>query len=255
MVTDPRRATFFGRAVDWLGLDSAIDFVLRPRKVGTRPVGLLFSGGVDSSLLAWELRDVPRLALLTVGLAGSRDLDAGRVVAQQLALPWTGIEIDRLEVHEVARGIYSELNGLSAVDRSVQTSLAVALARAPRIPLLCGQGVDELFGGYSHFRGLPPDVAARRSEEDLEKLLSRDWPLTLRIAGKLGHSLEAPYLNAQFLAAVRQVPPADRLDPTVPKAFFRAWAVHRGLPEALAARPKRAMQYGSGIDRILRQQG
>ncbi len=241
------------REPSWQVLDSAIERALEPWKHGSRPLGLLFSGGVDSSLLAWELRGASDLRLLTVGVPGSRDLTSGHSAAELLGLPWTGIEVVRAALGEIVHEIEPELADLSAVDRSVQASLAAALARAPPRTLLCGQGIDELFGGYAHFRGLSSSAAARRSDEDLEKLLRRDWPRTLRVAEHFQRALEAPYLSTEFLSAVRQLPSTQRFDPSVPKAFFRGWAVHRGLCETLALRPKRAMQYGSGIDRALRQ--
>lgn len=237
----------------WRGLDSSIELALESWKRGSRPVGLLFSGGVDSSLLAWELRGATDFQLLTVGVPGSRDLASGRSAAQLLGLPWTAMEVSRPLIGEIAREIEPELADCSAVDRSVQTALAVALARSPARELLCGQGIDELFGGYAHFHGLSIEAAARRSDEDLDKLLRRDWPRTLRIAGRFHRAIAAPYLSNEFLSAVRELPSAQRFDPSVPKAFFRGWSVHRGVPESLALRPKRAMQYGTGIDRVLRR--
>ncbi len=130
-------------------------------------------------------------------------------------------------------------------------AFALAVERSPPGPVLCGQGADELFLGYAHFRGLDVVAAAERSEADLKQLLERDWPVSQRIAERLGRSVVAPYLHPEFVRAARAIPiELRRPDPT-PKGFFRQWALRRGLPPAIATRPKRALQFGSGIDRLL----
>ena len=234
-------------------LDQALDDILRPWRERQEPVVVLFSGGLDSSLLAWELRGSHRLRLLTVGAPQSSDLVTAHEAARILRLPWTGREVGHSEVRRIAHELETELAGLSAVDRSVQIALAVALTEATHSPILCGQGIDELFGGYAHYRGLAPEDAARRSSADLDKLLSQDWPRTVRIAERLDRSVTAPYLDPRFVAGALALPSEERLVNDPPKAWFRSFARRRGLPEVLAARPKRAFQYSSGFDRILRR--
>jgi len=216
------------------------------------PLALLFSGGVDSSLIAWELRDRPLLTLSTVGTIGSPDLVAAEEGARLLKLPWAPSVVAAEKVREIARQVDPQLEGLPPVRHSVLLSFATAVAHAPEGPLLCGQGADELFLGYAHYRGLGPNEAERRSTEDLDLAISEDWPRAAHIARTLGRTVHAPYLSPEFVAAARSVPVEQRLPVPEPKAFFRDWARHRGLPELLASRPKRALQYGSGIDRILR---
>jgi len=233
-------------------LDLVLDQVLAPWRGGPDDVGVLFSGGVDSSLLAWELRNAPGLRLFTVGTRESRDLAAADAGARLLGLPWTGSVVTAVEVRRMAREIGDELQGLGPVDRSVQTAFALAMEHAAPVRLACGQGADELFLGYAHYRGLAPEAAGLRSETDLKKLLERDWPRTRRIAQRLGRSVAAPYLDERFVAAARRIPVDERVPAPVPKSWFRTWARHRGLPESLASRPKRALQFGTGVDRILR---
>lgn len=235
-------------------LDAAFHHALAQWRVSPDALVLLFSGGVDSSLIGWELRSHPQLMLSTVGTKGSADLAAAEEGARRLALPWTPSLVTAEDVQEVAKKVERELGGLPPVRRSVLLAFATAVDRAPPGPLLCGQGADELFLGYAHYRGLGPSAAERRSTEDLDQVISDDWPRTVHIARRLGRAVHAPYLHAEFVAAARSIPVERRLPLPEPKAFFRAWARHRGLPEPLAARPKRALQYGSGIDRIARRE-
>lgn len=234
-------------------LDAAFDRALRPWRAHERELGLLFSGGVDSALLAWELRARPNFVLSTVGVTGSADLRAAEEAAAVLRLPWSPSTIGPEDVERTTRLVEEELRGLSSVERTVLIAFATAVERAPVSPLLCGQGADELFLGYAHYRGLTPEEALQRSEGDLHRLRHRDWPTSLRVARRLGKSVIAPYLHPEFVEAAEHVPIGQRLPDPVPKAYFRNWARHRGLPELLATRPKRALQYGSGVERIVQR--
>ena len=234
------------------GLSSALYESLDPLRRAGVPLGILFSGGVDSSLLAWELRETPGLVLCTLGREGSSDLESGRVGAQQLGLPWQGLRAGEEEVKAAASRFEGPVAGLSSVARTVLLTLAVAIVQARPRRLVCGQGADELFLGYAHYRGLGPDEARRRSDEDLERLRSVDWPRTRQIAIACGKDIEAPFLSPAFEQSVRRIPIELRLPADLPKRFLREWAVERGLPAALAYRPKKAVQYGTGVAGLLR---
>lgn len=234
-------------------LGASFDQALRPWKSGTGPVALLFSGGLDSTLLAWELRERSDLRLVTVGFEGSSDLLAAGSAAESLGLAWGASLLEPSDLETAASRIAPELDGVSGVMRSVLMAVAVGLERAPASTVLCGQGADELFLGYAHFGRLSIREASVRSESDLTRLMTEDWPRTERIAERLSRTIVAPYLEREFVDTARRIPISLRLPDPVPKAFLRAFAIHRGLPPALAERPKRAIQYGSGVDRALRR--
>jgi asparagine synthase (glutamine-hydrolysing) len=215
------------------------------------PITLLFSGGVDSGLLAWELRHRPNVTLLTVGVRGSADLREAEASASIIGSKWVPTVVTAADVVEAAARFRGDTAGLPRTTRSVLVAFGVALDRAPDRIVLCGQGVDELFLGYRHFQGLTASEASSRSENDLRLLLERDWPRSQQISQRLARSVFAPYLDPSFVAEVRAIPIERRLPEPAPKDYFRRWAQHRGLPAAIATRPKRALQFGSGIDRLL----
>jgi asparagine synthase (glutamine-hydrolysing) len=157
------------------------------------------------------------------------------------------------EVRSAARRFSDALEGLPHVSRSVLLSLALAIEGAPPRLLVCGQGVDELFLGYAHYGGLSVAEADRRSREDLERLRESDWPRTVRVAEMVGKEIAAPYLAPAFEEAARRVPIEARLPGDSPKQCFREWAVARGLPVELSVRPKKALQYASGVEALVRK--
>lgn len=233
-------------------LDAALEEGLREVVGGPGSLGVLFSGGVDSSLLAWELRHHPHVVLGTVGRAESADLLAGQRGAERLGLPWHSVVIDEDDVREASTRFAEELGDLPWVVRTVLLALALAIERTPADRLVCGQGVDELFLGYAHYSGLSPADAEVRVREDLDRLLRVDLPRTRRIARRAGKEIFAPFLTTRFVESALRVPIALRLPTRMPKRFFRDWAVGRGLPRELAEQRKRAIQYGSGVAALAR---
>jgi asparagine synthase (glutamine-hydrolysing) len=217
------------------------------------PRSVLFSGGVDSGLLAWELLNEPAVTLNTVGLAGAADLAAAESAASELRLPWKSVTLTEDEVFEVARRIEPETRTLSPTARSVEVAFALAVQHASPGVIVCGQGADELFFGYAHFRGLDEEGAERRGDADLRYLLGEAWPRSRRIAATMHRQIVAPYLDPAFLSAAREIPVAERLAGPMAKQTFRSFARRRGLPASIADRPKKALQFGSGVDHLLRR--
>ncbi len=244
------------RAESWGGWFTHLDLPFEhalARLPDREPVVVLFSGGVDSGLLAWELRHRPGTKLATFGLEGSLDVAAATERAKELGLPWTPSCASPEEVRRRARELVEWVGPLSPTERSIETAFSLAAERAPPGPLVCGQGADELFFGYAHYRSLAPGAAAQRAEADLAALLAHAWPREQQIGRHLGRMVCAPYLDPEFVAAARSVPASDRLAGDPPKALFRAWARRRGLPPEIADRPKKALQFGSGVARLLRR--
>jgi asparagine synthase (glutamine-hydrolysing) len=229
-------------------LDRAFDRAIAATARASEPLAVLFSGGVDSAVLAWELRHRPSTTLVTVGFDGADDLVAARTAATRVGIPWTGAILTEEGLEEVVRRCADALDGVPGTRRSLFVALAAAVGSAPVTDVVCGQGADELFLGYAHFRGLAPALAEERVARDLDRLQQHDWPRSVRIAETLGRRLHAPFLDPEFVRAARAVPIVDRLPSAESKGWWRAWALRRGVPAELVRRPKRALQFGTGVD-------
>ncbi|MFZ0699516.1 MAG: asparagine synthase-related protein [Thermoplasmata archaeon] len=217
------------------------------------PITVLFSGGLDSSLIAWELRERAGTVLWSIGREGSPDLGAARSAAEAMGMAWQHATLTSVEVESVLDRFAADLEGAEGPPLDVAVAFALALDRAPTTRVLAGQGADELFLGYAHFRGLSAEQAADRAEADLRRLIESEWPRAQRIAERSGHVLAAPFLEPDVVRAAQEIPLAERMPGEVPKRWLRAWAIARGVPAEIASRPKRAIQYGSQVQRILRE--
>ncbi|MCI4363050.1 MAG: asparagine synthase C-terminal domain-containing protein [Thermoplasmata archaeon] len=215
------------------------------------PITILFSGGLDSSVLAWILRTRPATELLTIGREGTQDLLAAQAVSAEIGLPWRARILTAEEIRDGARRWFEMVGPLREPERSVQLSLALAFESAGTRYLLLGQGADELFWGYARFRRADPWEAERLARLALEKLLSSDLPLTQRVAAACGRELLLPYLEMEVRAFVGTFSADAHCSPEESKPLLRKVARELGVPSAGQTRAKRAIQYGTGIARVL----
>jgi asparagine synthetase B (glutamine-hydrolysing) len=223
------------------------------RTIGnSRSVSVLYSGGLDSSLVAVGAHQLSEVELVTVGLRGSPDLLSAELGARRLGLDWTNRVVDQADVERILVEEGNALAKTSDVSRPVLIGLALALEASSNTLVLCGQGADELFLGYAHSERLSAIDAARQRQHDLDRLLKADWPVSIGLAERRQKVLKSPFLDLNFLTSARTLS-IDRLRAGGGrKPFLRQVAASLGVPDELANRPKKAFQYGSGIDRLWR---
>ena len=139
---------------------------VRERMMADVPVGVFLSGGLDSSIVAAILARsaAPGTVVrsFAAGTEGSADLAAARVVAEHLGLEhhervYTDDDVVAV-LPEVVRA--TESYEPSLVRSAVPNYLLAELAARHLKVVLTGEGADELFAGYHHFREM--DVVALR---------------------------------------------------------------------------------------------
>jgi asparagine synthase (glutamine-hydrolysing) len=234
-------------------LDQQFEGAMARALIAAPRLSVLVSGGVDSTVVALAVRAQRSAELVVLRVGRGADAERAREAFSLLGLDVIIAERNDDDVRAALEEDGGSLASLREPARSVQVAAALAIMACPAGRVLVGQGADELFGGYAHFRGLDgPTLEARRSE-DLRRLLEEDWPLSRRIASRTGHELVSPFLEPGFLDLARSIP----LEPVgwggLTKPLFRRWAAHRGVPEEIANAPKRAMQYGSGVASAVRR--
>jgi asparagine synthase (glutamine-hydrolysing) len=238
---------------EWDGAWNAFLSANRACVQGRDRVSVLFSGGLDSSLVVWALHGKVDLQLVAVGVRGARDLDDAREGARLLGEAIDIVELSPADALARRQEWGAWVEGAPRSLEAVRLGMALAVASARASTVMCGQGADELCLGYHHFEGLSLEDTRARAREDWERLVSSEWPRARQFAQSQGRRLESPYLTEPFLGLVTAQPLERHRPSNERKPWLRALARRAGLPEELASRPKRAMQYGTGIDALLRR--
>ena len=138
-------------------LEALLEDAVRRQMVADVPVGVLLSGGVDSSLItAMAVRASSQVQTFTIGFPGHGKLDEtehARLIARHFGTRHTELMAEDATADllpQLARQFDEPM-----VDSSmIPTFLVSQLVRQHCTVALGGDGGDELFGGYGHYSRL-----------------------------------------------------------------------------------------------------
>jgi len=228
------------------------------KRIPNRKLGLLFSGGVDSSLLALILKKLGAdftcytAALDEPGMSQAQDLEYAQKVAAALDLK---LKIRKLRIKEIPA--YLE-KIIPIIEDTNVTKVGVALTFFPACELaklddtrviLSGLGSEEIFAGYQrHKQAL--DIN-KECLYGLLKMYERDTFRDDTITMHNNLELRVPYLDLDLIRYSLKIPAKMKIKDGMEKAVLREIALDMGLPKEFAHRKKKAAQYGSKMNRAL----
>jgi len=226
-------------------------------------LGVIFSGGIDSVLIAQLLqREGKNIICYCTGTKESGDILAARSVAEMLGLRLKTTIIDEAMVEEILPEVIRnvEESGLLQVEVAIPMYMAARLASEDNIRVMyTGQAADELFAGYPWYNDVLHKWGYLRLHERLWEDLNLLYTDTLEREDKLtmAHSIElrAPYLDRDVIQTAMRISPKLKIEnahDTMRKRVHRQAAVELGVPPHLAFRIKDPAQTGSGIHGIIK---
>ncbi len=218
------------------------------------PLGAFLSGGLDSSLIAAIARQqVDELHTFSVGIAGSNDLAAARLVADHLDTIHHEYIITPADIREHLPEIlfYLESFDQDLVRSAVPCFFCSRLAAKYVKVILTGEGADELFAGYTYYKDIPSEDVLhselRRSVGGLHNVnLQRVDRMTM------AHSLEGrvPFLDLKMIEAGMQTPAELKLVHDERGTRIEKWILRKAgedlLPDEIVWRVKEQFDEGSG---------
>ncbi len=229
--------------------------------------GILFSGGVDSSLIAFVAKQLGcNFTCYTAGLENSDDIEWAQKVANEYSLNLKLKILGLDELENIIKNVIKLFNDTNIVKASVGSVLysagKLALSNGDNI-LFSGLGSEEIFAGYQrHEEALQKNNFEALHEEcwnGLKNMWSRDLVRDFSIAKSLGLAIRTPFLDKDLIKIAMKIHPMFKLDDKDKKIILREAAEFIGLKKEFAWRKKQAAQYGSdfvnGIDKLARKNG
>ncbi|AFK22608.1 asparagine synthase (glutamine-hydrolyzing) [Pyrococcus sp. ST04] len=229
------------------GLKNLLENSVNLRKRGK--IGVLFSGGLDSSLIALIASRFSKVVLYSAGAEGSRDIEWARKVSEELGLELREFIFTLDDVKTAIPEVMFAIEEPNPMNLAIGIPLyfATKLAREDGMRvLLSGQGADELFGGYAKYLN-NPTLMIKDFEELAERNLARDDKVSMLN----GVEVRYPYLDQAFAVLALNAPINEKIKDGKRKVILRKIAIEMGLPEFVANREKKAMQYGSNSQKFL----
>lgn len=232
-------------------------------------VGLLLSGGLDSTIVAAYVSkickengiDPKTIPSYSIGTQDSEDVKRAREVAEHYSFTHTEIEFDIKSslkmINEVVKQV--ESYDVTTVRCSVPTFLLAKRIKEDGVKcVFSGEGADEILGGYLYCLQSPDKNAMHNECHKLVKNLHRFDVLRAHKAG-LAHSVELrfPFLDLQVVKYVLSITPHHKLL-TPEKTVLRDLGNVLQIPLSVVQRQKEQFSDGVGygwINQIAEEYG
>jgi asparagine synthetase B (glutamine-hydrolysing) len=235
-------------------LDSVFSDAIKKR-VNKEKVGVLFSGGVDSVVIAFLLKKFGfDFVCFSVGLKDCPDLLFSKIVAERLNFNFVSKEFSEKEALELFKKTAKLYKNPSTLDIGVGSvifaGVELGIKRDIKV-FFTGLGSEEIFAGYQRHE-LSKDIQ-EECWKGLKTMFKRDFLRDFSIAEYFNISLRLPFLDEAVILSAMGIPEKDKIKGDMKKIPIRKVAIKEGLPEEFALRKKKAAQYGSGFDKLLRK--
>lgn len=233
---------------------------IKKRVPEERKTGLLFSGGIDSTFIALNLKKMGVdfecyvAALKHDEFKESQDLIYAKRVAKELNLKLNVVEIELDEVPKYLKTILPLIEDNNVVKAGVALPFFLCAEQAKKDDvkvLFSGLGSEEIFAGYDrHKRSNNVNEECLSGLRKMyERDLYRDDVITMY------HTIEIrlPFLDKNLVKYALTIPEKFKLNEKRNKIILREIAKKEGLIEEFAERLKKAAQYGSNFDKAIKK--
>jgi asparagine synthase (glutamine-hydrolysing) len=231
---------------------------------GVGKAAIAFSGGLDSAITASLAKKAGcELEAVSVGLPGSIELATVEQLAGELDLPITieTFDMDSLEEY-VKRVVW-----LIEEPNLMKVSVAVPLHWAARVAaerghtiMLCGQGSDELYGGYSKYAKILGAKGRKALEAELYRSVVEsahvNYERDEQATAPCGVELRTAFTDLELIKFSLSIPSEFKVkagDDLTRKWVLRRVAEREGLPLDMVWRRKKAIQHGTGVENAIRR--
>ncbi|MFH1398682.1 MAG: diphthine--ammonia ligase, partial [Candidatus Woesearchaeota archaeon] len=230
------------------------------KRIPEQKFGLLFSGGVDSAVLAVVLKKLGckfrcyTVAVDSKSLAGPEDLEYARIAAEDLGLDLSVVKISEDKIYSYLQRVVPLIEDSVVAKVGVALTFFAACEQAKKDGckvIFSGTGSEDIFGGYRRHRR--STEINKECLSGLRRMYERDTYRDDVITMFNGLELRVPFLDKALIEYCLRIPGKYKVGNGKDKVIFREIAEGLGLPKEIAWRKKLAAQYGSKVHKAIRK--
>ncbi|HMK94388.1 MAG TPA: asparagine synthetase B [Candidatus Limnocylindrales bacterium] len=240
-------------------LQVLIEESIKRRTLDVKEVAVAFSGGLDSSFVAFLASKIGlKVKLLYVSMENESETEAAIAVSEMLNLPLQVHLFKDSDVEKTLPKVVGLIEEADPVKVSVGLPfywIAEKSAEAGLRVVLAGQGADELFGGYQRY---VTEYCKDGSEKVLKTMFSdvvnihkSNLERDLKITSYHDIELRLPFASfdvAEFAVSLTVECKIEPRPDTLRKLVLRRVALAAGMPRSVVDKPKKAVQYSTGMN-------
>ncbi len=228
------------------------------QRVLNKKIAVSFSGGLDSTLIAYLAKQyADDVTLVNTTFGDMKDRTNAITAAEKIGLEVNFVNLEKEELYEIVPriiGICGQISKMS-IEIAIPFFATARYLKDKSRHILMGQGADELFGGYKKYQDAVLqnnlEKANKLMLEDLRKLQDTDLSRDDNVMHAHGLNLILPYLDKKIVNFAVNVPIDFKINEIERKIILRHTAINIDFPIEIAIRSKLATQYGSGSHKAL----
>ena len=237
---------------------------IKRRTRGLEKVAIAFSGGLDSSLVAYLANKLGlKVQLFHVSMENQSETEEAIEASEKLGLP---LQVDLFKDSDVENTLPQVVALIEEAD-PIKASIGLPFywvaekaAEARFRVLLAGQGADELFGGYQRYVKEYCKAGGEKVRKtmfnDVITIFESNLERDLKITSHFDVQLRLPFASFELAEFALSLPIECKMEPkadTLRKLVLRKVALNTGMPSVLVDKPKKAVQYSTGMNDAIKR--
>jgi len=237
---------------------------VKERVSGLKEVAVAFSGGLDSSIVTLLAKNSGAdVHLIYVSLEKQPETEHAKKAAEALKLPIHIYLYNEEDVEKVLPKVLWLIEEPDPVKASIGIPFYWAAEKTIEMDfkvMLTGQGADELFGGYRRYVYDYLRYSSEKMHEiffnDIRRMYETNFERDFKICNFHSVELRLPFATYQMAEFATDLPIELKIG--LPgygqrKLVLRRVAENLGLPQFIANKQKRAIQYATDVNKTLKK--
>lgn len=238
-------------------IKSTLREAVHKRLLADVPVGVSLSGGLDSSIVSMlAAENTEDLHSFAVGVEGSEDLPAARLVAEHINTQHHELIYTAQDMVDALPDVLYYLETFDpALVRSAIPNYFLSKLAADHVKVfLTGEGADEVYAGYEYLAEFDdPEALQDEMIEITEALHNTNLQRADRMSMAFGLEARVPFLDVKAVSTALSFPAEWKMhNGRAPKHILRQ-AFADDLPDEIVNRPKQKFSKGAGSSDLIAQ--